>query len=105
MVDTPEAMGLVKTTPRVLKFLGGKEPMPLAKKEVQKVTNIKEEVIVSANKPDFSEGAEVEIQDGPFTGFVGIIEKVDQESEKLTVMVSIFGRLTPVELGFDQIKR
>ena len=50
-------------------------------------------------------GSEVEINEGPFAGFVGIIDKIDEENEKLTVMVSIFGRMTPVELGFDQVKR
>jgi transcription termination/antitermination protein NusG len=104
--NSPEAMGFVKTTPRVLKFLGGKEPMPLSKKEIERVTDIKNEVIVtsSAKESGFAEGNEVDIQDGPFAGFVGIIEKVDNEAERLTVMVSIFGRLTPVELSFHQVK-
>ena len=47
----------------------------------------------------------MEIKEAPFSGFMGIIDKIDEESEKMTVMVSIFGRMTPVELGFDQIKR
>lgn len=105
--STPEAFGFVKTTPRVLKFLGGKEPMPLSKKEIERITDIKDEVIVtsSAKESDFVVGGEVDIQDGPFAGFVGIVDKVDNEAERLTVMVSIFGRLTPVELGFHQVKR
>src|SRR3990167_7456765 len=105
--NVAEAMGLVKTTPRVLKFLGGKEPMSLSKKEVERVIDIKNEVIVtsSAKESSFVIGREVDITDGPFSGFVGLIDKVDSENERLTVMVSIFGRLTPVELSFHQVKR
>lgn len=103
---TPEAMRLVTSSIRVIKFLGGRDPIPLSKKEIEKIiSSMKGEVIVSSAKPEFIEGSEVEITGGPFAGFVGIIDKVDKEVEKLTVMVSIFGRLTPVELSFDQIKR
>ena len=56
-------------------------------------------------KEGFAVGAEVDISEGPFAGFVGVIDKIDYENERLTVMVSIFGRLTPVELGFDQVKK
>jgi transcriptional antiterminator NusG len=49
-------------------------------------------------------GSEVDITDGPFAGFVGIIDSIDEVNERVTVMVSIFGRMTPVELGFNQIK-
>lgn len=103
---TPQSMRLVTSSSKVLKFLGGKEPVALSKKEVEKIiSNMKGEVIVSSTKPEFTEGSEIEIASGPFAGFVGIIDKVDSEAEKLTVMVSIFGRLTPVELSFDQVKR
>jgi len=102
----PESMHLVVSSPRVLKFLGGKEPAPISKKEIERIiSNIKGEVVVSSAKPEFNEGSEVEITGGPFAGFVGLVDKVDKDAEKLTVMVSIFGRLTPVELGFDQVKR
>jgi transcriptional antiterminator NusG len=49
-------------------------------------------------------GGEVHITAGPFSGFVGVVERIDDEHERVTVMVSIFGRMTPVELGFDQVK-
>ena len=62
------------------------------------------EIEVVAEREEYVHGSEVEITDGPFTGFVGIIDRVDRENEKLTVMVSIFGRMTPVELGFRQVK-
>ena len=66
---------------------------------------LKGEVSIAPEKSGFVVGGEVDIAAGPFSGFVGIIERVDEENEKLTVMVSIFGRLTPVELGFEQIKK
>lgn len=102
----PEAMQVVTSSPRVMRFLGGKNPMPLSKKEIERVvSNMKGEVVVSSEAPEFAQGSEVEIAEGPFAGFVGIVEKIDKEAERLSVMVSIFGRLTPIELGFDQVKR
>ncbi len=103
----PEAMHLVMESPRVIKFLGGKQPTPLTKKEIDRImSQVKGEVAIAAPvSADFIVGTEVEIIDGPFAGFVGLIDRVDKEGEKLTVMVSIFGRSTPVELRFDQVKR
>ena len=102
----PDAIRLINSSPRVLKFLGGKTPVALSKKEVQKIKSSMEgEVVVPAVGVDWVKGSEVDISEGPFAGFVGIIEEVDKEAEKIKVMVSIFGRLTPVELNFDQIKR
>jgi transcriptional antiterminator NusG len=104
--QVPGTTRLVASTPRVLRFLGGKDPVPLSKKEIERITSqIKGEVTVSAEKRDLVVGKEVDICDGPFDGFVGIIEKIDEESERLTVMVSIFGRMTPIELGFNQVKQ
>lgn len=102
----PASFRLVTSHPRVLRFLGGKEPTPLSKKEIERVlSQVRGEVIVSSERVEFVIGSEVEIKEGPFSGFVGIIDKVDEESEKLTVMVSIFGRMTPVELTFSQVKQ
>ena len=63
------------------------------------------DVVVPTQKHELEVGKEIEIKEGPFAGFVGLIDKINEESEKLTVMVSIFGRMTPVELSFDQVKR
>jgi transcription termination/antitermination protein NusG len=103
----PESMRLVTSSQRVTRFLGGKEPAPLTTKEIERVlSQMKGEVAVaSSKKSEFVVGSEIEIKEGPFDGFVGIIDKVDEESERLTVMVSIFGRMTPVELSFEQVKR
>jgi len=102
----PEAMRLVQSTPKILRFLGGKDPMPLSQKEIDRViSQVKGEIALAPKKSDFAVGGEVEIADGPFAGFVGVIEQVDEENERLTVMVSIFGRMTPIELGFNQVRR
>jgi transcriptional antiterminator NusG len=101
-----ETIRLVTSSMRVLKFLGGKDPVPLSKKEVEYfMRQMMGEIAVGSQKEEFIVGSEVDIVDGPFAGFVGIVEDVDTENEKLTIMVSIFGRMTPVELGFHQIKR
>jgi transcriptional antiterminator NusG len=102
----PESLRLVKSSPRVMRFLGGTDPVPLSKREVDRiVSQMTGEISLAKASEDFIVGREVEISDGPFAGFVGMIEKVDAEGEKLTIMVSIFGRMTPVELGFHQVKR
>ncbi len=106
MEAVPEAIKLVTSIPRVYRFLGGKDPVPLSKKEIDRVlAQIKGEVVIATEKHDFEIGKEIEIKEGPFVGFVGIIDRIDEENEKLAVMVSILGRMTPVEIGFDQIKR
>jgi transcriptional antiterminator NusG len=101
-----ETMRLVTSSLRVLRFLGGKDPAPLSKKEITRILKqVQGEIEVGPKKEEFSVGSEVDIADGPFAGFVGIVESVDSENEKIKVMVSIFGRMTPVELGFHQVKR
>ncbi len=102
----PETMRVVTSSPRALRFLGGIEPVPLTQKEVERIQlQITGEIAVGVQEDEFAVGSEIEIKEGPFAGFVGIVEKVDKENEKLTVMVSIFGRMTPVDLGFSQITR
>jgi len=101
----PEAVRVILNSPRVVRFLGGKSPMPLPAKEVERVlAQIRGEVVVAKEKRTFEVDKEVEIASGPFAGFVGIVESVNDSAEKLVVMVSIFGRMTPVELSFDQVK-
>lgn len=106
MEAVPEAIKLVTSIPRVYRLLGGKDPIPLSKKEIDRViAQTKGEVAIVTEKHDFEIGKEIEIKEGPFVGFVGIIDSIDEENEKLAVMVSILGRMTPVEIGFDQVKR
>ncbi|MGC2310413.1 MAG: transcription termination/antitermination protein NusG [Candidatus Babeliaceae bacterium] len=100
MDSTPEAIRLVTHVPRVLRLLGA-----LTQKEVDRLlAQMRGEVLLPIEKHEFEVGKEIEIIEGPFSGFFGIIDAIDEANEKLTVMVSIFGRMTPVELGFDQIK-
>lgn len=106
MEMTGDAYRLVSSTARVTRFLGGEVPVPLSDKEVDRIfAQMSGKLAVPHEKAPFVVGNEVHISHGPFAGFVGIIDKIDEEREKLTVMVSIFGRMTPVELGFDQVKK
>ena len=106
MEMTPESLRVVTASIRVLKFLGGKNPEPISQKEIDRIiSQVSGEVAVEVAREEFALGSEVDIVEGPFAGFVGIIDSVDYNNDKLTVMVSIFGRMTPVELGFNQIKR
>jgi transcription termination/antitermination protein NusG len=106
MEAIPAAIRLVQATPRVVRFLGGKQPAPLSQKEVDRImAQISGEVALESKDSGFVVGSEIEIVEGPFAGFVGIVEEVNEENERLKIMVSIFGRMTPVELGFEQVKR
>lgn len=106
MEAVPEAVRLVLQMSRVVRFLGGTNPVPLSASEIERIlAQMRGEVAVAVEKNQFEVGREIEIKSGAFAGFVGIVDAIDEENEKLTVMVSIFGRMTPVELGFDQVKR
>jgi transcriptional antiterminator NusG len=98
---------VVKNTPRVTGFVGsGRKPIPLPQHEVDKIVNRMEES-VEAPKPKFQfrTGESVRIIDGPFTNFTGKVDEVDTRRNTLKVMVSIFGRNTPVELDFFQVEK
>jgi len=98
---------VVKNTPRVTGFVGsGRKPIPLPQHEVDKIVNRMEES-VEAPKPKFQfrKGESVRIIDGPFTNFTGKVDEVDSRRNTLKVMVSIFGRNTPVELDFFQVEK
>ena len=102
---TDRVKKMISATPRLMRFLGGKDPVPLSSSEIEKVfARMEGEVVVASSEVQFSVGQEVEITQGPFTGFIGIVEEVDGESERLKVVVSILGRMTPVELNFDQVQ-
>lgn len=106
MEMTPESYRCVTANSRIFRFLGGKEPVALSQKEIDRIlAQVRGEVAVAAKKSELVIGGEVTIQEGPFDGFVGVVDKIDEENEKVTVMVSIFGRMTPVELSFNQVKQ
>lgn len=105
MEAVQRSVRLVLATPRVVRFLGGKEPVAISNREISRIiAQIHGEMVISSEKHSLEVGKEFEIIEGPFAGFVGIVESINEEAEKVTVMVSIFGRMTPVELNFDQIK-
>jgi transcription termination/antitermination protein NusG len=105
MVD--DAWHLVKNTPKVTGFVGtGKKPTPLTQEEVDSILN---QVVSTKEKPKpkhvYEHGEHVRIIDGPFTNFTGVVEEVNLDRNTLKVMVTIFGRSTPVELDFLQVAR
>ena len=98
----------LRNTPNVLGFLGGMDnPTPLRESEVNrilgKVDEMQEEA-VDVVIP-YSVGESVKVTEGPFSGFSGVIEKVDNEKKKVTVTVKVFGRPQGLELGFMQVEK
>jgi len=107
MMMTDSTWHMVKTTPKITGFLGtGPRPTPVPEMEIRKITRQMEEG-VQRPKPaiEFEQGEEVKVIEGPFMNFNGVIEEVKPDKSKLRVMVSIFGRSTPVELDFMQVEK
>lgn len=98
---------LVKDTPKVTGFVGDKQkPSPITEEEVGLIMSQMEEGTTPAKREAaYSRGDNVRITDGPFISFTGTVEDVNVEQGKLKVMVSIFGRATPVELDFLQVEK
>jgi transcription termination/antitermination protein NusG len=101
-----ETWYLIKSTPKVTGFLGGNTPTPLTEAEVEDILQTeKSEPTKPKPKVLFEAGENVRVVEGPFTNFTGVIDEVNLERGKLRVMVSIFGRATPVELDFLQVEK
>lgn len=100
---------LVKNTPKVTGFVGAaanQQPPPITDAEVQRLTTqISEGTLKPKPKVQFEEGDNVRVTDGPFSNFNGSVEEVNPDKGRLKVLVSIFGRATPVELDFMQVEK
>lgn len=100
-----ETWHLIKNTPRVTGFVGGVKPVPLPEEEVEVILQQIERGPAMVVKSKFEKGENVKITDGPFANFVGYVDEVDMDHGRLRVMVSIFGRHTPVEISFSQAEK
>ena len=99
---------LVKSTPKVLGFIGGtqEKPAPITDKEAEKILNrVTESVEKPRPKTLFDPGESVRVKEGPFADFNGVVEEVNYDKNRLRVAVLIFGRSTPVELEFSQVEK
>ena len=107
MILNEETWHTVRNTAKVTGFVGGgTKPSPIPDEEADRIIQQMEEGI-SRPKPrySFEEGDEVRVVDGPFSNFQGIVQEVKPDKEKLRVLITIFGRSTPVELEFIQVNK
>ena len=102
-----ETYWTIRNTPGVTGFLGGTKPIALPEAEIQNLLDLATAQPTQKPRPavTFSKEENVRIIDGPFRHFIGVVEEVNEERGKLKVMVSIFGRPTPVELDFLQVEK
>lgn len=103
---TDDAWLAIRTTDGVTGFVGmSSKPTPLPKSEVEAIMKYTEQSGEASYKADFVDGEAVKVVDGPFNDFLGSVDKIDEEKGKVTVLLNIFGRETPVELDFLQVKK
>jgi len=106
MVMDDRTFHLVKNTPKITGFLGGTKPTPVPEREITGVqTSVVEGKRPQKQKVVFEVGDTVRVIEGPFSNFSATIEEVKPEKQKVKVLVSIFGRATPVELDFNQVEK
>src|SRR6266567_3143215 len=108
MVYDNDSWYVVRNTPGVTGFVSsgtGTKPTPLSRREVEKILTVKEEEVKPTFRLEFEEGDTVRIISGPFADFNGTISEINVDQSKLKVLVNIFDRETPVELGFDQVAK
>ena len=98
---------MIKNIKKVSGFLGSKGmPVPVSDKEIEKILGqIKDGVVQPKASVDYSVGEKVQVIDGPFASFSGLVEDIDEIKSRLKVSVSIFGRPTPVDLDYNQVEK
>ncbi len=98
---------MIKNIKKVSGFLGSKGmPVPVSDKEINKILGqIKDGVAQPKTAIEYSVGEKVQVIDGPFASFSGMVEEIDEEKSRLKVSVSIFGRPTPVDLDYNQVEK
>ncbi len=100
-----ETWHIVSSTPRVTGFVGGDRPAPIQQEEMDLIVQQIENGPALQVKTQFDRGDSVRITDGAFLNFNGFVDEIDEDHDKLRVMVTIFGRQTPVELNFLQVEK
>ena len=107
MIMTDFSWHMVQSIPKVTGFVGGKNrPAPMGPGEAERILSLMEtRQEQPRQKFSFEVGDEVRVEDGPFAGFNGVVEDVNDDKGKIKVLVSIFGRQTPVELSFMQVSK
>lgn len=106
MEMTPESRAVVTGTPRILGFIGGAHPQTLAPAQVEEVRRAMTEGVVRPRAPlRWGPGDSVRVREGPFANLTGAVEAVDPAKQKVRVVISIFGRPTPVELDASSVEK
>lgn len=105
-----EIIPVIQNVPNVLDFLraaGGGKPIPMRQVEINRILGKMDDQLdaIEGNGDTFLVGENVKVIDGPFSSFAGIVEEVNDEKKKLKVTVKIFGRKTPLELGYNQVEK
>lgn len=107
MEVTDDSWFVVRNTPGVTGFLGssggGTKPVPVPPEEILPI--LKEAGLVEIPKLDIEVGQKVKVKSGPFNGQIGAIDNIDEDHSQVTVLVDMFGRQTPVELGFEDVEK
>ena len=106
MIMTSESYWFIRNIPGISGFLGDPRPTPLPEEEIANIITLSQE---TDGKPrhavQFERGEQVRVIEGPFKHFIGTIEEVNEDKEKLKVMVNVFDRATPVEVGYLQVEK
>ena len=105
MLLTSETYWFIKTITGVTGFLGDPNPVPLPEEEIAGIVELTEEGGKPKHVVEFERGESVRITEGPFKHFIGTVEEVNEQKNKLKVMVTVFDRATPVEVDFLQVEK